>query len=248
MEMVRIEAGTFAMGAPLSLSDIFGRPNEHPQHQVTLSRGFYLGKYEVTQAQWEGVTGSNPSFLIGPNHPVEKVSWEDVQAFVHTLNTAAGASLYRLPTEAEWEYAARAGTETLWSFGDDESQFEDHGWWAGNTNREATKDVGMKLANPWGLYDMYGNVWEWAQDWYGSDYYASSPSTDPPGPASGTRRVTRGGSYSNSDRLFMRSAFRTQHRPPTQRNVTTGFRLLRMETDATAVMPQSWGQVKDEAH
>lgn len=247
MEFVRIEAGTFAMGAPASYSDLLGLPNEHPQHEVTLSRGFYLGKYEVTQAQWEAVMGNNPSFYTGPNHPVEKVSWEDAQVFIHTLNAAAGDSLYRLPTEAEWEYAARAGTQTLWSFGDDVSQFEDYGWWEGNTNRESTKDVGMQLANPWGLYDIHGNVWEWVQDWYGADYYASSSSTDPPGPASGTSRVLRGGSFANSDRLFTRSAFRSEHKTPLTRNVSAGLRLLRMETSETAVTPQSWGQVKDGA-
>ncbi len=244
MEMVRIEAGTFLMGAPPSANDLRGPPNEHPQHEVTISRGFWFGKYEVTQAQWEGVMGDNPSFYTSPDNPVEKVSWEDVQVFIQTLNTAAGEDLYRLPTEAEWEYAARAGTETLWSFGDDESEFEDYGWWAENTNRESTKPVGMKLANPWGLYDTYGNVWEWTQDWYGEDYYVSSPSNDPPGPASGTNRVVRGGAFSNTDRLFNRSAFRSNTRP-TLRNVATGFRLLRIETSATAVTPQSWGQVKN---
>ena len=188
--------------------------------------------------------GSNPSFYTGSDHPVDKVSWEDVQAFVLTLNAAAGEPLYRLPTEAEWEYAARAGTSTVWSFGDDESQFDNHGWWEGNTNRESTKPVGMKLANPWGLYDTYGNVWEWTQDWYGEDYYDSSPSMDPLGPASGSKRVARGGAFNNSARIFASSAFRSNNPPPTRRNVAIGFRLLRMSQTPTAIVPKSWGQIK----
>lgn len=235
MEMVQIEAGSFTMGSSYS-------GESATQHEVTLSRGFYLGKYEVTQRQWNGVMGGNPSYYAGDDRPVEKVSWEDAQLFVQTLNAAAGDSLYRLPTEAEWEYAARAGTTTRWYFGDDETQFGAHGWSLGNTV-DGTHEVGMLLPNPWGLHDMYGNVWEWAQDWYGEDYFDSSPGTDPLGPAAGTQRVTRGGGFNNSDVKICTSAFRN-HPDPATRNIALGFRLLRMETNPTAVTPQSWGQIK----
>jgi formylglycine-generating enzyme required for sulfatase activity len=164
MEFVLIQAWTFQMGSNN------GEPNEKPVHMVRISRPFYLGKYEVTQAQWEAVMGNNPSQFKGdPNSPVENVSWDDVQEFIKRLkrlNTRESGVKYRLPREAEWEYAAQAGTTTAYSFGNDPSQLGEYAWYGENANGE-THPVGQKKPNPWGLYDMHGNVWEWVQDWYG---------------------------------------------------------------------------------
>ncbi len=175
MEFVLLPAGTLQMGSSASE----GYHDEQPVHTVHLTRPFYLGKYEVTQGQWQAVMGSNPSLFTGdPNRPVENVSWNDVQEFIRRLNAQEGATLYRLPTEAEWEYAARAGTTTRWSFGDDASQLARYSWYSENAGGQ-THPVGQLLPNPWGLYDMYGNVWEWVQDWYDAGYYEVSPAVDP---------------------------------------------------------------------
>ena len=231
MEMVWIEPGTFTMGSPESEE---GRDSdEGPQHEVTISQGFYLGKYEVTQGEWGAVMGSNPSDSKGPKRPVDVVSWNDIQGFLERLNTAARKSIYRLPTEAEWEYACRAGTKTRWSFGDDESELTNYAWYIANyIPRSATKDVGMKLPNPWGLYDMHGNVEEFCQDWYGE--YSSGAHTDPTGLASGTVHVTRGGNFINFSQE-MRSAHREHFSdgPGSRR----GFRLLRMDEPASQNIP-----------
>jgi len=197
MEFVWIEPGTFTMGSPSSEPGRYD--HEGPQHEVTISRGFYLGKYEITQEQWEAVMGTTPwsdrNFVrANPAHPAVFISWNDVQAFIHRLNEAAGDSLFRLPTEAEWEYACRAGTMTRWSFGDDEGQLGNYAWYAGNAwdaGENYGHPVGTKLPNPWGLYDMHGNVFEWVQDCYGS--YTSGSQVDPTGPADGSLRVDRGG-------------------------------------------------------
>jgi formylglycine-generating enzyme required for sulfatase activity len=217
MEFVRIEAGTFQMGS----ND--GEDYEKPVHTVRISRPFYLGKYEVTQAQWEAVMGNNPSQFKGnANHPVENVSWDDVQEFIRRLNAKEGGARYRLPTEAEWEYVARAGTTTHWSFGDSESQLGRYTWYDGNAKRQ-THPVGQLQPNPWGLYDMHGNVYEWVQDWYGK--YASDTAVDPAGPSSGSVRVDRGGSWGSTARNC-RSALRFLGAPG-GRVDDLGFRLLR---------------------
>ena len=159
--------------------------NEGPVYGVTISEGFWLGKYEVTQEEWEAVMGSNLSNYKGDDRPVENVSWEDVQKFITKLNEAEGSAVYRLPTEAEWEYACRAGSTTPWSFGDDGGKLGEYSWYS-NNNSSSTRAVGRKKPNAWGLYDMHGNVWEWVQDWYGWDYYnalndsPSSSRVDPP--------------------------------------------------------------------
>ena len=232
MDFVWIEPGMFTMGSPDSESGRFS--DEGPQHEVTIRRGFWLGRYEITQAQWESVMGTTPwvgqSYVQAhPNHPAVYISWNDMETFVGRLNEAAGETLYRLPTEAEWEYAARAGTTTRWSFGEDESQLRDYAWYAEsawNAGLQYAQPVGTKRPNPWGLYDMHGNVWEWVQDWYDSSYYGSSPSVDPPGPTTGSGRVFRGSAFSNSARR-VRSASRSRF-DPGLRNFVVGVRLLRI--------------------
>jgi formylglycine-generating enzyme required for sulfatase activity len=218
MEFVLIPAGSFTMGSGKSFEDAWG--DETPAHRVNISKDFYLGKYEVTQSQWEAVMGGNPSKFKGRNNPVEMVSWDDVQEFIKKLNQKEGSNKYRLPTEAEWEYAARAGTTSTYSFGDDAGALGRYAWYWDNSG-ETTHPVGQKEPNGWGLYDMHGNVWEWVRDWYGE--YSGSPVTDPQGPSSGSSRVYRGGAW------FpfaggCRSAFRFYDTPVT-RYSNLGFRL-----------------------
>ena len=217
MEFVKIPAGAFTMGS----RDLRPRyANELPAHQVTISTPFYMGKYEVTQAQWQAVMGNNPSRLKSDERPVENVSWEDVQQFIRKLNERekrASRLECRLPTEAEWEYAARAGSTTSYSFGDDSAQLGNHAWHLDNAGRK-THPVGQKQPNAWGLYDMHGNVFEWVEDWHGP--YSADTATDPKGPDAGVNRVVRGGSWSRPA-FASRSAFRGQGRG---RDDDLGFR------------------------
>jgi formylglycine-generating enzyme required for sulfatase activity len=224
-EFILIPAGTFNMGADKESAHAFATyDDEMPQHRVTISQSFYLGKYAVTQDEWVAVMGSNPSKFKGHHNPVENVSWNDVQTFIQRLNAKEGTEKYRLPTEAEWEYAARAGTDGAYSFGGGTGQLRLYAWYDGNARGE-THPVGQKKPNPWGLYDMYGNVWEWVEDWYDPTYYHRSPSTDPAGPASGANRVVRGGSWYFSAR-GLRSALRYDFAPD-GRFDSFGFRLAR---------------------
>jgi formylglycine-generating enzyme required for sulfatase activity len=205
IEMLLVPPGTFDMGcSPSNQYGCYG--NENPVHEVTLTQAFYLGRYEVTQAQWTAVMGSNPSSFQSPspqvpasqvpNRPVEKVSWNMIQGF-------EAATGLRLPTEAEWEYACRAGTTTAFNLPpdgtNDDGLLGQLAWYyTGSCSTGAmcqTHPVGQKQANNLGLHDMHGNVWEWVEDWFGSGYYAQSPSVDPPGPISGAFRVLRGGSW-----------------------------------------------------
>lgn len=218
MEFVLIPAGEFQMGS----ND--GDNDEKPVHTVRLTKPFYLGKYEVTQGEWEKVMGNNPSEIKGDSRrPVESVSWDDLQEFIRRLNTKESEARYRLPTEAEWEYAARAGSTTAYSFGDDVRQLGQYAWYYGNAGGR-THPVGQLQPNAWGLYDMHGNVWERLQDWYGS--YASGTVTDPAGPQSGSERVTRGGGLGHFERSC-RLAGRSHH-APSQHGYSLGFRLLRV--------------------
>jgi formylglycine-generating enzyme required for sulfatase activity len=192
MEFILIPSGSFMMG---------GVDAERPGRRVNISQPFYLGKYEVTQGQWTEVMGNNPSKFRGRSNPVEKVSWNDIQEFISRLNQREGHSRYRLPSEAEWEYAARGGPDTIFffmkevrSWSEAALQLDPYAWFERNSGN-TTHPVGQKLPNPFGLYDVYGNVWEWVQDWYGS--YSSSPSSDPRGPSSGNERMRRGGSWDN---------------------------------------------------
>jgi formylglycine-generating enzyme required for sulfatase activity len=210
---VRISAGEFMMGSTNGVDD------EQPVHRVRISREFEMGKYEVTQAQWEAVMGNNHSRFEGPDLPVEQVSWNDAQEFINKLNQSDNKYQYRLPTEAEWEYAARAG-----STGDYAGDLDAMAWYyinSGNT----THPVGQKQANAWGLYDMHGNVWEWVRDWYDSGYYAQSPGADPRGPSSGSSRVSRGGGWGSLARNC-RSAVRSSG-SPVLRYYYLGLRLVR---------------------
>jgi formylglycine-generating enzyme required for sulfatase activity len=219
IEFVLIQASTFQMGS--NYRDTFN--DKKPAHQMRISRPFYLGKYEVTQDQWQAIMGDNPSQFKGyPTLPVDSVSWEDVQEFIRRINARKDGAQYRLPTEAEWEYAARAGTTTDYSFGDDARQLGEYAWYQENAERK-THPVGRKQPNPWGLYDMYGNVWEWVQDWYGP--YTAGAAVDLAGPSSGSDRVLRGGGWLSGARLC-RSAVRDRHAPG-NRGALLGVRLLR---------------------
>jgi len=240
IEMVWIEPGTFVMGLTeaqeetLQSKGIWGDwfENEHPVHSVTITQGYWLGKYEITQGQWESVMGTRPwagqSYVQeSPNNPAVYISWEDMQALVDSL-AAHGLEGFRLPTEAEWEYACRGGTETLWSFGDDEAQLGNYAWYwdnAVNVGEQYAHEVGTKLPNPWGLYDVHGNVWEWCEDWFDADYYSVSPGVDPTGPGTGSYRVLRGGRFGSYARN-VRSAYRC-NASPGGRASFIGARLLR---------------------
>jgi len=231
MEFVYIKPGTFMMGSP---SNEPKRDNDERQHRVTLTRGFYMQTTEVTQGQWKRVMGSNPSRFknCGDNCPVEQVSWNDVQKFIGKLNQMEGGNKYRLPTEAEWEYAARAGTDTPFSFGrclsTEQANYDGNNPMPGCAKGEYRKTpvpVASFPPNAWGLYDMHGNVWEWCQDWFGD--YPSSSVTDPTGPSLGSYRVNRGGSWGGSAG-HCRSADRDRSAPGS-RYGDLGFRLARAQ-------------------
>lgn len=216
--LVLIPAGEFQMGSPDS--DNASNGHEKPQHLVQITKPFYLSTFEVTQEQYEQVMGNNPSGSIGANKPVENVNWHDAIAFCRKLSDQERVE-YRLPTEAEWEYACRGGTTTVYSFGDDASQLGQYAWYDDNSGN-ITHAIGQKLANPWGLYDMYGNVWEWCQD--GPRPYRSETVTvDPIGPSGG--RVLRGGAFGLQP-WNLRSAYRGLGVPDFRGN-NNGFRLAR---------------------
>ena len=211
-----IPAGEFIMG-----SEEYDW--EKPVHTVTISKPFYLGVYQLTQREWKAVMGDTPSYFKGDDLPVENVLWDDVQEFIKKLNEKENTHKYRLPSEAEWEYAARAGTTTRYSFGDDDSKLGEYAWYSENSGYK-THPVGKKKANPWELYDVHGNGWEWVQDeWHGS--YKGAPAD---GRAwedgSGALRVVRGGSWVDSARSC-RSAFRSYYGTGARYH-SLGFRLL----------------------
>ncbi len=212
-EMMPIKAGSFVMDLIL---------NE--EYRVTLTKDFYMGKYEVTQEQWEAIMGSNPSHFKGARRPVEQVSWNDAQEFIEKLNAQDAVKRsgmkFRLPTEAEWEYACRAGTKGNFSFGESAELNKM------NYSGSETKDVGSYAPNAWGLHDMHGNVFEWCEDWYG--YYDSAAVTDPKGAPDGNDRVLRGGSWGSDSGLGAmecRSSHRSKLNPAHHFN-NTGFRLV----------------------
>ncbi len=213
LELLPIPGGAFDMGSN-------EYDDEKPIHRVTVAP-FYLGKFQVTQAQWLAVMGGeNPSRFKGDDLPVERVSWEDAVRFCETLSAQTGR-VFRLPSEAEWEYACRAGSSGKWCFGDDEKLLKQYAWYDENSGSK-THPVGQKRANEFGLFDMHGNVWEWCADWYGD--YASSNQTDSSGPTTGKSRVLRGGSWYNYSRNC-RSAVRVNYSPG-YRLVNVGFRVV----------------------
>jgi formylglycine-generating enzyme required for sulfatase activity len=251
MTLKRIPAGEFLMGSPADREG--AEDDEKPQHSVRITRDFYLGVYEVTQAQYKDVMDNNASWfsatgggkdivagLSTDRHPVENVSWLDAVKFCNRLGAMEGLAAfyeidgetvrvpdraragYRLPTEAEWEYACRAGKPTEYSFGDDASVFGSYAWFSGNSDG-ASHPVGEKSPNGFGLYDMHGNVWEWCSDWYDDGYYQRSPLIDPPGGSGASSRVSRGGGWS-SDPRFARSANRVWF-VPGDRDFNPGFRV-----------------------
>ena len=257
MAMVWIEPGVFEMGSPASEVGRYSR--EGPVHKVAISEGFWLGKHEVTVGQFKrfvDATGydagdecwtiendewelyerdwRDPGYAQSDDHPVVCVSWEGMDAYAKWLSGETGV-VYRLPTEAEWEYACRAGEQKRWSFGDDEDQLGDYAWYSGNNSPWGTKAVGDKSPNAWKLHDMHGNVYEWVQDWYDEDYYNNSPTENPQGPTSGDYRVVRGGSFRNTARL-VRSAFRVGVRPDRPINFI-GARLVRTTSPVSVEEP-----------
>jgi formylglycine-generating enzyme required for sulfatase activity len=210
----RIPAGTFTMGDEVNV-DVY--PDEEPEHTVNITQDYWMGVFEVTQAQWEMITTSNPSYFIGqpdsPRRPVEQVSWDDCQAYLTLLSSLTGAT-FRLPTEAEWELVGKAGTSNNYSYG--ASADGAYMWYDANSDTGSgmeTHEVGTKLANPWGLYDMHGNVVEWTMDWYDAAYYSVSAADNPPGPASGTYKSCRGGSYGSSADGYCRTSARDNAQP-----------------------------------
>lgn len=250
MKLVLIPKGTFQMGSPPGEE---GSQDDERQHEVTLTQDYYLGAFEVTQAQYEKVMGNNPSWFQGDrvaqripakkhpqtgrtiederiipvdfsNHPVERVSWEDAVEFCKKLSKLpeekAAGRVYRLPTEAEWEYACRAGSKTAYSFGESAESPGDYAWFGRNSNNQ-TRPVGEKKPNAWGLYDMHGNVWEWCSDWY--DKYPKGAVSDPTGPREVSSRVYRGGSW-DFVAADCRSAVRFRVYPSGRGN-NGGFRL-----------------------
>jgi formylglycine-generating enzyme required for sulfatase activity len=223
MKYVLIPAGSFTMGSP---PEEAGRDDDEKLHEVTISKPFYLQTTEVTQGQWKRVMRANPSRFkeCGDDCPVENVSWDDAQKFIKRLNEMEGNNKfkYRLPTEAEWEYACRARNNTPFSFKGDASKLNEYGWYSSNSERQ-THPVKTLKPNLLGLYDMHGNVWEWCQDRYGD--YPSSPITDPKGPAASLGRVFRGGGW-YGDAQDCRVADR-YYFPPVFRNLALGFRLAR---------------------
>ena len=233
LDLVEIPAGEFEMGSEHHASD------EKPVHRVRITRAFCFGKTTVTQGQWWSVMGTRP--WLGQDYVKEGadvaasyVSWDDAVEFCARLTkfeqssgTLHGNQQYRLPTEAEWEYACRAGTTTRFSFGDDESRMGEFAWFDGNADsagEQYAHEVGKKKPNPWGLHDMHGNVWEWCSDWYDKKYYAQSPAVDPKGPDAGSYRVIRGGGWDDFP-INCRSA-RRYFGTPARRDGVVGFRVV----------------------
>ena len=218
MEFVSIPAGTFMMGC--STGDRECTAQENPAHRISITRPFEIGKYQVTQAEYEVVTSVNPSRFRGPDHPVETISWDDAQKFCELLNRKRDGYQYRLPTEAEWEYAARAGDESC-RYG----PLAEIAWFRDNAGG-TTHPVGEKRPNGFGLYDTLGNVWEWVQDWFEITYYSHSSEADPKGPDNGVFRVLRGGSWRGVVRGLARVSSRYMLKPHVRSNVA-GFRCVR---------------------
>ncbi len=214
IELVLVDPGSFSMGSTV-------KADEGPVRTVTLTRGFYFAKTEVSQALFRAVMGKNPSQYDGADLPAERVTWTEANEFARRLSASTGRK-FRLPTEAEWEYACLGGTEGPYGYGSDEAKLGTHAWFEGNSRAE-THPVGTRTANKWGIHDMHGNVWEWCSDWY-TDQPGSGTLTDPTGPATGTNKVLRGSSYGGgvgSCRCANRLSF-----DPNERFVASGVRVV----------------------
>ena len=228
MELVLLPAGSFTMGGDWDAEQ--ADENELPKHGVTFDKPFYVGRFAVTQNQWQAVMGSNPSEFKGDNHPVETVSHEDAGKFLGRLNTLEKTRAYRLPSEAEWEYAARAGSQSTYCFGPETARLAEYAWFQNNSGA-APHPVGQLAPNDWGLYDMHGNVHEWCADWYARDYYAHSPAKNTPGPRKGVARVLRGGDW-GSEAWYCRCAIRSLSSPQ-RRSPRVGLRIVKERTEAS---------------
>jgi formylglycine-generating enzyme required for sulfatase activity len=217
VEMVLVKGGCFQMGD--SFGD--GFDDEEPVHEVCIG-DFYIGKYEVTQAEWQAVMGHNPSKFKGDRRPVESVSWEEAQAFIARLNQLTGKN-YRFPTEAEWEYAARSGgKKEKWAGTSDPGRLGEYAWYSANSGK-TTHEVGTRKPNGLGICDMGGNVWEWVDDYYEMTWYEKSAKDNPQGPPAGSHRILRGGSFGNPARgVRVTERGRSE---PTSRDIAIGLRL-----------------------
>lgn len=219
MEFVLVRGGCFVMGDSAGN----GQPDERPSHQVCVD-DFFMGKYEVSQKQWKIIMGDNPSRFTGnDNLPVDRVSWNDIQKYLKKLRGVTGKK-FRLPTEAEWEYSAKAaGTTSLFSGSDDIRELAEHAWYVDNSNRHS-QSVGSKKANKFGLHDMTGNIWEWVSDYFDENYYQKGPRNNPQGPLTGVLKVMRGGSW-YQDPFSLRLTFRFRDNP-NGRDDEYGFRVV----------------------
>jgi formylglycine-generating enzyme required for sulfatase activity len=235
LEFVLIPPGSFLMGSQM------GPKDERPVHRVVISKPFYMAKYELTQGQWEALMGEHPwleelrkdkaNEAVGPTKAMDTLSWTACQEFIGKLKAKVPAHAFALPSEAQWEYACRAGSASEFSFGDDDSQLGDYAWFHGNMNWVGQPgfkgtlfyhDVGVKKPNAFGLYDMHGGVWEWCADWYDENFYFDSPLVDPTGPDSGLFRVLRGGSWFRYGK-YARSAYRKVFHPDGDGDATTAY-------------------------
>ena len=240
MKLALVPAGKFLMGSKLSAAEVarmYGgkvsqHTDEHPRHEVTISRPFYMGIHEVSQAQWRAVMGTEPwkdkiSGKPGDGNAASWMNWYEASEFCGKLSQKTG-KMVTLPTEAQWEYACRAGTKTIYCLGDDSSKLGDYAWYQDNarkTGEEYAHPVGQKKPNAWGLYDMHGNVWEWCRDWYAEDFYAEAKNVDPENTTETKHRTVRGGSWHNDPR-HCRSAGRNSWCGSSYRHYNYGFRVM----------------------
>jgi len=221
MAFVALPIGSFVMGGdPVSEQ---ADENETPKHKVTFEKPFALGKFTVTQTQWQEIMGTNPNRFIGKDHPVETVSHGNACEFITRLNQRENTTVYSLPTEAQWEYAARAGSQSAYCFGPDRSRLVEFAWCKKNSDN-STHPVGLLSPNDWGLFDMHGNVHEWCADWFDRSYYTKAPARDPGGPDRGLAKVLRGGDWGSED-WYCRCAIRSLSSPD-RLSPRVGFRVL----------------------
>ena len=223
MELIILPAGSFTMGGDPVAEQ--ADENERPRHRVTFRSSFSIGKYPVTQGEWQALMGSNPSHFQGAARPVEMVSHEDALRFIQRLNQKESTQAYRLPREAQWEYAARAGSTSSYCFGGERIKLGQYAWYRKNSAEE-THPVGQLRPNEWGLHDMHGNVHEWCGDWFDRSYYARSPEVDPQGAEKGLARSLRGGDWGSAE-WYCRCAIRSLSSPD-RRSPRVGFRVLKL--------------------